>query len=112
MRKTTGGIPHVAAMIEEDLKERDMGLDKPHIQALADIAASILAVRSVNTSELAVVLPRDVKSNEERYRYFTDFLRTQELTLFERCKVLSQRCRSSKPGWKNSCFKGLLRASA
>lgn len=74
MRKTTGGIPHIAAIIEEDLEDRDMGLEKPHIKALADIAASILAVRNVNTSELAAVLPRDVKSNEERYRYIHRFL--------------------------------------
>ncbi|GAB4187750.1 MAG: hypothetical protein Tsb0015_06840 [Simkaniaceae bacterium] len=74
MRRTEGGIPHVAAIIEEDLEQRDMGLEKPHIKGLADIAASILAVRSVNTSEIASVLPREVKSDEERYRYIHRFL--------------------------------------
>lgn len=74
MRRTQGGIPHVAAIIEEDLEERDMGLEKPHIKGLADIAASILAVRTVNTSEIASVLPRDVKSDEERYRYIQRWL--------------------------------------
>lgn len=61
MRRIQGGIPHVAAIIEEDLQDRDMGL--------VDIADSILAVRNVNTSEIASVLPRDVKSDEERYQY-------------------------------------------
>jgi len=74
MRKTKGGIPHIAAIIEEDLKDRDMGLEKPHIKGLSDIASSILAIRGVNTSELATVLPRDVKSDEERYRYIHRFL--------------------------------------
>lgn len=50
MRRTQGGIPHVAAIIEEDLEQRDMWLEKPHIKGLADIAASILSVRNVNTS--------------------------------------------------------------
>ncbi len=36
---------------------------------MADLAASVLACRSVNTSELANILPRDVYSDEERYRY-------------------------------------------
>lgn len=37
-----------------------MGLEKPHIKGLADITASILPIRNVNTSEIASVLPRDV----------------------------------------------------
>ena len=74
MRRMQGGIPHVAAIIEEDLEDRDMGLFKPHIKGLADIAAFILAVRNVNTSEIANVLPRDVKSDEERYRFIQRWL--------------------------------------
>lgn len=74
MRRTSGGIPHVAAIIEEDLEDRDMGLEKSHIKGLADLAASILATRSVNTSEIASVLPREVKSDEERYRYIQRWL--------------------------------------
>ena len=69
MRTTYGGIPHVAAVIEEDLRERDTGLTKPHRIGLADLAASVLASRSVNTSEIANISPRKVKSDEERYRY-------------------------------------------
>lgn len=79
MRRTQGGIPHMAAIIEEDLEQRDMGLEKPHIKGLSDIAASILAVRNVNTSELASVLPRDVKSDEERYRYIQRWLANQRI---------------------------------
>jgi len=50
MRYTTGGIAHMAAVIEDDLSDRDTGLHKPHIKGLADISASLLACRSVNTS--------------------------------------------------------------
>ena len=74
MRKTNGGIPHVAAIIEEDLHDRDLGLEKPHRIGLADLAASVLAIRSVNTSEIANVLPREVKSDEERFRYIHRWL--------------------------------------
>jgi hypothetical protein len=79
MRRTQGGIPHVAAIIEEDLDQRDMGLEKPHVKGLADIAASVLAVRNVNTSELASVLPRQVKSDEERYRYIQRWLSNKRI---------------------------------
>lgn len=45
MRKAKGRVPHVAAIIEEDLENRNMGLEKLHIKNLADIAVSILAVQ-------------------------------------------------------------------
>jgi hypothetical protein len=32
MRLLTGGIAHIAASIEEDLKKRSTGLDKPKIK--------------------------------------------------------------------------------
>jgi len=51
MRETKGSVSHIAQAIEEDLKSRDSGLQKPHIPALADLAASVLICRSVNTSE-------------------------------------------------------------
>ena len=79
MRKTYGGIPHVAAVIEEDLQSRDTGLSKPHRIGLADIAASVLATRNVNTTEIANILPRDVKSNEERYRYINRWLANNKI---------------------------------
>lgn len=35
MRKRKGGVPHVAAVIEEDLEDRDTGLSKPQRIGLA-----------------------------------------------------------------------------
>jgi len=74
MRYFGGGVAHVASVIEEDLRDRGTDLYRSHIAGLADLAASVLACRSVNTSELATVLPRVVKSDEERYRYIHRFL--------------------------------------
>lgn len=79
MRTTYGGIPHVAAVIEEDLQDRDTGLSKPHRIGLADLTASVLASRSVNTSEIANILPRAVKSDEERYRYISRWLGNEKI---------------------------------
>jgi hypothetical protein len=75
MRNTTGGIAHMAAVIEQDLLDRDTGLHKPHVKGLADLAASLLACRSVNTSELLSVLPRRTKEAESRYRYIHRWLK-------------------------------------
>ena len=74
MRYTTGGIAHMAAVIEDDLVDRDTGLQKPHIKGLADLAASMLACRSVNTSELLAVLPRQTKDADSRFRYINRWL--------------------------------------
>lgn len=79
MRKTNGGVPHVAEVIEKDLEDRDTGLSKPGRVGLADIAASVLITRSINTSELANVLPRNVKSDEERYRYINRWLSNDKI---------------------------------
>ena len=63
-----GGIGHVASVICEDLEDRETGLQKPHIAALADLCASVLATRSANTGEWIPVLPRDcAKKSGERY---------------------------------------------
>jgi hypothetical protein len=75
MRYRTGGIAHMAAMIEQDLLDRDTGLHKPPIKGLADLAASLLAGRSVNTSELLSVLPHQTKEAESRYRYLHRWLK-------------------------------------
>ena len=32
MRYTTGGVAHMAAVIEDDLQDRDTGLHKPHVK--------------------------------------------------------------------------------
>ena len=74
MRYTTGGIAHMACVIEDDLADRDTGLHKPHIKGLADLAASMLACRSVNTSELLAVLPRLTKDADSRFRYINRWL--------------------------------------
>jgi hypothetical protein len=68
MRSTTGGITHMAAVMEQDLLERGTGLLKSHLKGLADLAASLLACRSVNPSELLSVLPRRTKEADSRYR--------------------------------------------
>jgi hypothetical protein len=75
MRCTTGGIAHMAAVMEQDLLDRNTGLHKPHIKGLADLAASLLACRSVNTSELLSVLPRQAKEAGSRYRYIHRWLK-------------------------------------
>jgi hypothetical protein len=74
MRRKSGGVIHLAEIIKDDLEGRDTELSKPQAGGLADIAAAVLITRSVNTSELANVLPRDVKSNEERYRFINRWL--------------------------------------
>ncbi len=61
---------------------RDTGLHKPHISGLSDLAASVLSCHSVNTSELASVLPRDVRSDEERYRYINRLLSNPRIDPF------------------------------
>lgn len=79
MRMMGGSIIHLARVIEEDLAERDTGLSKPRRIGLADLAASVITCRDVNTSELATVLPRAVKSDEERYRYINRWLANNKI---------------------------------
>lgn len=74
MRILRGGISHTAWVIEEDLNDRDTGLQKPHIKGLADIAACVLACRSVNSSEWVSVLPRRTEDEESKARYIRRFL--------------------------------------
>jgi len=74
MRYTTGGIAHMAAVIEDDLSDRETGLHKPHIKGLADLTAALLACRSVNSSEWIAVLPRQTRDIDSRYRYIHRWL--------------------------------------
>jgi hypothetical protein len=62
-------------VIEDDLSDRETSLQKPHIKGLADLAASMLACRSVNTSDLLAVLPRHTKDSDSRYRYINRWLK-------------------------------------
>lgn len=64
MRKKSGGVWHISEIIADDLEGRETGLSKPLRMGLADLAASVLTCRSVNTSELANVLPRDVSTDD------------------------------------------------
>lgn len=74
MRETKGSVPHIAQAIEEDLRSRNTGLQKPHIPALADLAASVLMCRSVNTSEWRSILPRTDCSEKAKEHYISRFL--------------------------------------
>ena len=77
MRLLEGSVARIASQIEKDLRERDIRLRTQKIEALADITASVLEVRSVNTTELANVLPRDCKKPESSYRYINRFLKSK-----------------------------------
>lgn len=79
MRRTKGGILHMATIINDDLEDRNIGLTKPQRVALADLAASLLEAKSVNTSELANVLPREVKGSETRYRFINRWLANSKI---------------------------------
>lgn len=74
MRKDSGGVWHLSEKIVDDLDDRETGLSKPNRYGLADLAASVLAARSVNTSEIAMVLPRTCANVEDRYRYINRWL--------------------------------------
>lgn len=79
MRIKNGGVAHIASQIEDDLKQRQTGLYLPHIKGLADAAASVLSCRSVNTTEIANVLPRAVKDKDARYRYINRLLQNAQI---------------------------------
>lgn len=74
MRLLKGGVAHVASVIEEDLEDRETGLQKPHIKGLADLCASVLASRSSNTAEWIALLPRTSCAEKSRERYISRFL--------------------------------------
>lgn len=74
MRLLSGGVAHVATVIEEDLLDRETGLQKPHISGMADLCASVLATRSANTAEWASVMPRKNCDEKSRERYISRFL--------------------------------------
>lgn len=79
MRRTKGGILHMATIIDDDLQDRIIGLTKPQRVGLADLAASLLGAKSINTSELANVLPREVKGKETRYRFINRWLANSKI---------------------------------
>lgn len=77
MRSLKGGVAHVASVIEEDLKDRETGLQKPHIKGLADLCSTALASRSSNTGEWVALLPRTDIEEKSRERYISRFLANQ-----------------------------------
>lgn len=74
MRSDTGGVAKLSRQFEEVLSPWDLGLKKSHIYGLSDIVASVLSIRSVNTIEIAQVLPRTVEQEESKQRYLWRFL--------------------------------------
>ena len=76
MRLWTGGVAHVATVIEGDLRDRETGLHKPHISAIADICASVLATKTSNTAEWISVLPRKI-DDKSKERYISRVLSNQ-----------------------------------
>src|SRR3954453_3294834 len=74
MRVLTGGVAHVAGMVEQDLFDRDTGLRKQHVEGLADLAACALSCRSANTAEWQAVLPRRTKDEKSKERYISRVL--------------------------------------
>ena len=74
MRLLTGGVAHVAGVIEEDLRDRETSLHKAHIANLADLAASALASRSVNSGDWIAILPRITGDEKSKERYISRIL--------------------------------------
>ena len=70
----TGGVAHIAKVIENDLTNRDTGLNKPHIKGLADLVASVLSCHNANTGEWISVLPRNECDYKSKERYISRFL--------------------------------------
>ena len=73
-RMKHGGIARLSGRIEGDIRGRNVGLQLPHIKGLADLCACVLQCRSVNTSEIAALLPRKVKNDDSRYRVINRWL--------------------------------------
>lgn len=74
MRVFTGGVAHVASVVEQDLFDRETGLRKQQVEGLADVIACALSCRSVNTAEWQAVLPRRVGDDKSKERYISRLL--------------------------------------
>jgi hypothetical protein len=71
MRLFTGGVAHVACVVEHDLFKRDTGLRKQHVEALADVVGCALSCRSANTAEWQSVLPRKTGADKSKERFIS-----------------------------------------
>jgi hypothetical protein len=74
MRVLTGGVAHVAGVVEQDLFDRETGLRKQHVEGLADAVACALSCRSANTAEWQAVLPRRKVDDKSKERYLSRLL--------------------------------------
>lgn len=79
MRILTGGVAHVASVVERDLCDREVGLRKQHVEALADVVACALACRSANTAEWQAVLPRRVSDEKSKERFISRLLASEKI---------------------------------
>ena len=68
MRVFSGGVGHVASVLERDLCDRETGLRKQHVEGLADVVACALSCRSANTAEWQAVLPCRVGDDKSKER--------------------------------------------
>jgi Transposase DDE domain len=74
MRVFTGGVSHVASVVERDLFDRETGLRKQHIEGISDAVACALSCRSANTAEWQAVLPRQTVDEKSKERYISRLL--------------------------------------
>jgi hypothetical protein len=79
MRIVTGGVAHVASVVERDLFDREVVLRKQHVEALADVVACALACRSANTAEWQAVLPRRVSDEKSKERFISRLLSSEKI---------------------------------
>jgi hypothetical protein len=74
MRVFSGGVAHVASVVEQDLFDRETELRKQHVEGLADVVACALSCRSANTAEWQAVLPRRVGDDKSKERFISRLL--------------------------------------
>lgn len=80
MRRLEGGsVASLSEILQRELSDRVPSLNLPKRTCLADLVASMLLTRSVNTSELASVLPRATQDPDSRFRYIHRFLSHNDL---------------------------------
>jgi hypothetical protein len=82
MRLVDRRIPlcQLASTIENDLRQREgTGLEKPHIPAIADIVASAISTKSVNTCVWKHALPRQQCQEVSREKFIRRMLSNERI---------------------------------
>jgi hypothetical protein len=82
MRLTNPTLPlcNLATQIETDLAQRrGTGLKKPHIPAIADVIAAMIATKSVNTCLLKHALPRQHCNDHAREKFIHRLLKNPRI---------------------------------